>query len=143
MKVNFTNIDNTHILEYIRKNDIRDLSQDMILFCNGSLGKILKIKDNKDNYLKIEELINKLDTTDLIYILNHSEVLYKAKEEIWDLLEYINILLIKTKQIRKINCIKYVEEAKKRLSTNSNYDMTIDNLLIKMWEEINEEYNRC
>ena len=37
---------------------------------------------------------------------------------------------------------KYVEEAKKRLAANSNYDMTIDNLLMKMWEEINEKYSR-
>ena len=115
----------------------------MISYCNGSIGKILKIKDNIETYEKIEQLINNISKNDLVYILNNAETLYKAKEERYDLLEYINVLLLKTKEINKINCIKYVEEAKRRLNANSNYDMTIDNLLIKMWEEINEKYNRC
>ena len=39
--------------------------------------------------------------------------------------------------IQYTNCIKIVEETKDRLKKNSNYDMTIDNLLLKIWEEIN------
>ena len=35
------------------------------------------------------------------------------------------------------NCIKIVEDTKKRLKQNSNYDMCIDNMLFNMWEEIN------
>ena len=37
----------------------------------------------------------------------------------------------------EINCIKYVEDTKRRLVTNSNYDMTIDYLLIRIWEDCN------
>ena len=36
-----------------------------------------------------------------------------------------------------------IEEAKKRLVSNANFDMTIDNLLLKIWEEFNEKYSRC
>ena len=82
------------------------------------------------------KLISKIETKDLIYVLNNSEVLYSQKEFIYDLLEYINVLLLKSKQIEKINSVRHVEEAKRRLLANSNYEMTIDNLLIKMWEEI-------
>ena len=37
----------------------------------------------------------------------------------------------------KEEAIKIVEDTKKRLNFNSNYDMSIDNLLINIWEEFN------
>lgn len=143
IKINFNKLKYEELLEYASKNNIETLKTNMLLFADGSIEKVLKIKENEETYLQIENLINNLDKKNLIYILNNSEVLYKAKEEIYDILEYINILLLNTKEIEKINCIKYVEEAKRRLSSSSNYDMTIDNLLIKIWEEINEKYSRC
>ena len=33
-------------------------------------------------------------------------------------------------------CINIVEDTKKRLQSNANYDMTIDNMLMKMKEKI-------
>lgn len=144
MKINFNKIEDEEILKYIEENSIAGITPNMISFCSGSIGKVLNVRENKDNYLKLEELENKLDKEDLIYILNNAEILYKSKETIFELLEYLNVLLLKTKEIKKINCVKHVEEAKRRLTSNSNYDMTIDNLLIKMWEEINvEKYSRC
>lgn len=143
IKINFNKLKYEELLEYASKNNIETLKTNMLLFADGSIEKVLKIKENEETYLQIENLINNLDKKNLIYILNNSEVLYKAKEEIYDILEYINILLLNTKEIEKIKCIKYVEEAKRRLSSSSNYDMTIDNLLIKIWEGINEKYSRC
>lgn len=144
MKVSFNKIEDKDILNYIEENSIEGITTNMISFCNGSIGKIINVRDNKDDYLKLEELVKKLDKEDLVYILNNADILYKSKEIIFELLEYLNVLLLKTKEIEKINCIKYVEETKKRLTANSNYDMTIDNLLIKIWEEINSEnYSRC
>ena len=35
-----------------------------------------------------------------------------------------------------INAIHIVEETKKRILSNSNYDMSIDYLLLKLWEEL-------
>ena len=35
------------------------------------------------------------------------------------------------------NCINIVEDTKKRLKSNANYDMSIDNMLLKMWEQVN------
>jgi len=139
IKINFNKIDNELILKYIKENIADDITPNMLLFCDGSIGKALKIKEDKDNYLKIEELINNISANDLVHVLNNAEVLYKTKDMIYDLLEYINILLMQSRKMESVNCIKYVEEAKKRLMANSNYDMTIDNLLMKMWEEINVE----
>lgn len=143
MKINFNSLKDEEILYYINKNHLDTVTKNMISFCNGSIGKILKIKENKEKYLELEELINNMENKDLLYIFNNAEVLYSSKDCIYDLLEYINVLLLKSNKIKNINCVKYVEEAKKRLIANSNYDMTIDYLLIKMWEEINEKYSRC
>ena len=142
IKINFNKLKYEELLEYTNKNNIQGLKNNILLCSNGSIAKVIKIKENEENYLEIEELINNLDKKNLIYVLNNSEVLYKAKEEINEILEYINMLLLNTKEIEKINCVKHVEEAKRRLNTSSNYEMTIDNLLIKMWEEINEKYSR-
>ena len=54
-------------------------------------------------------------------------ILYKEKE-----------LKVKQKDGRYI-----IENTKNKLYTNCNYDMCIDELLIKIWEEINEKNSRC
>ena len=48
------------------------------------------------------------------------------------------VLMIRrcTKEMKKMNSIQYIEETKKRLLSNSNYDMCIDNMLFNMWEEL-------
>ena len=35
------------------------------------------------------------------------------------------------------NCITIVENTKKRLQQNANYDMCIDDMLFNIWEEVN------
>ena len=136
IKISFNKISDNEIEEYLKNNNI-DTNNDEINFFDGSIGKALKIQENIEDYKKIEEIINNMDKKNLIYILNNSQELYKQKDIIYDLLEYLNILLLNSKDINRIKCIEYTEEAKKRLNSNSNYDMTIDNLLIKMWEQIN------
>lgn len=136
IKVNFSKIDDEEILKYMKENITECINENIISFSQGSLGRAIRIRSYKDIYIQIEVLIENLQNRDLIYILNHAEVLYKCKDIIYDLLEYINILLLKSKEINKINCVKYIEDAKRRLMSNSNYDMTIDNLLMKMWEQI-------
>lgn len=136
IKINFNKLQEQDIIEYCTKNNI-NIEKSIISYAGGSIAKAIKIQNSKEEYQKVEEIIQKINEKDLIHILNNSEVLYKSKDNIFDLLDYINVLLIKTKEIQKINCIKYVEEAKKRLNSNSNYDMTIDLLLMNMFKECN------
>ena len=50
------------------------------------------------------------------------------------MLDYINILLLKKARKNYIyaNYIQIVEDTKKRLKQNGNYDMCIDNLLFNL-----------
>lgn len=136
IKINFTKLKDDEILEYTVKNNIK-IEKNMISYASGSIGKLIKIGELKEEYKKVDELIEQIDKKDLVHILNNSEVLYKSKENIFDLLDYINVVLLKTNEIQKINSIKYVEEAKRRLNSNSNYDMTIDWLLMQMFKQCN------
>ena len=74
----------------------------------------------------------------MIDTLNTADIIYKSQEDKYDILEYINIILYKKSKnnINYLNTIGIVEDAKKRLKANSNYNMAIDNLIMTIWEEI-------
>ena len=67
--------------------------------------------------------------------MSKMDILYKSKNEIQDILEYLNTIFIKKakQDIKYIDYIKYVEETKKNILSNCNYDMSIDNLLFKIF----------
>ena len=46
-------------------------------------------------------------------------------------------LKLSKSNINYIKCIKIVEETKRRLNSNANYDMSIDNMLLGLWEKSN------
>ena len=75
----------------------------------------------------------------MIDFLKKANLIYQSQDEKNDILDSINIILFnKSKQnIKYLNCIDYVEETKKRLSLYTNYNMCIDNMLFRIWEEMN------
>ena len=138
-KIHFDKIQNEKIKKYLAKNNMSDLSEDLLELADGSIKKAIEISKNQEGYITIEKIMNSIDKCDIIEILNLSEELYKSKETINRILENINIIALrKAKENAKFaNCIKVVEETKKRLKANSNYDMCVDNLLFSMWREVN------
>lgn len=147
MKIGFNKIDEKSFTQYIQNNSNIQFSKNIITMCDGSIGKWQKHKDKVEEYLKIEKIIQQIEKIDKLDLLVNSEILYKAKDDIMDYLEFINSVLynifLENKNIKYLNCVKIVEKIKKNLLSNSNFDMSIDNLLLKIWEEINEEYSWC
>ncbi len=139
MILRFVPIEDEKIKEYMKKNYNIDIEKKHFPIFQGSIGKAILLKDKQEEYDKIIEIINQLDKKDLIEIVKLSEILYKAKEEIFEILEYINILLLEKAKRNYLytNCIEIVENTKKRLKQNANYDMCIDNMVFNMWEEVN------
>ena len=139
MILHFNRLSDSEIKSYLQKqyNEL-SVTQSMLDIAGGSIGRAINLKDIQEDYSKVEEIINNLDKKDLIDIVQASEILYKSKENINDILDYINIILLKMAKENYIytNCIKIVENTKKRLAQNANYDMSIDDMLFKMWEEI-------
>ena len=138
-KIYFDKISNEDLKNYLIKNNISDISEDLLEIADGSIKKALEISENKESYYSIENIMNNIEKCDIIEILNLAVELYKSKETIYSILENINVIALKKSRTNPkfARCIKVVEETKKRLKANSNYDMCIDNLLFGMWREVN------
>ena len=80
---------------------------------------------------------------DIIELINKSEIIYESKNDIMEILNYINVYLYQKMREdclnnkKYINSMEIVEKTKSKLNSNSNYDMSIDFLLFKLWEELN------
>lgn len=87
-------------------------------------------------YDELKEVFSQVQKYKSIDLLNKFDALYKNKEKIFQILELVNIILFeKVKEDASyLNYIDYVEETKRKLKQNGNFDMCIDNLILKIWE---------
>ena len=144
MSIKFHNIEDRDLMLYAKnKLGYTNISNNFLKSFDGSIGKMIKLKDFREKYDKIDLLISDILKKDLIEIMLDGKILYD-KENIYDILDYIIVCLYSKKEENEkyLNCIRYVNECELRLKSNSNFDMSIDNLLFKMWEELNERSNR-
>lgn len=76
----------------------------------------------------------------LIDMFNKFDILYKSKDVILDVLDYMQSIIcnyiIENKEYgqKYLKLPSNVEEAKAKLKSNNNYDMCIDNLLMSLLE---------
>lgn len=131
----FEPIETEKIKTYLKQNyPDQEISENIVNLSQGSIGKAIKLHEHKNIYENIEKILINMQNKDLIEIVQMAEEIYKTKEEISSILDYMNVILLNlSKQnIKYIRCIEIVEQTKKRLKANSNYDMCIDNLLFNM-----------
>ena len=139
MILRFNKISDENIVKFLEENfQTKVNSQSMLEAFQGSIGKAIQLQDKQEEYEQIENVIINLEKRDKIDTLNKAEVIYKAKEEKFEILDYINIILldIAKKSSKYAMCINIVEDTKRRLQSNANYDMSIDNMLLKLWEQV-------
>jgi DNA polymerase-3 subunit delta' len=137
IKFQFQNLSDEEIKQYFRMaNQVIDDS--IIKIFGGSIEKALKLKDNLDTYKNIKNIFKNIENLSGLQILNLKETIFKDKDEIFSILDYINTIFFDKilENIKTANkyqkCIEIIEESKLRLKRNSNYDMTIDNLLLTL-----------
>ena len=139
-KIYFEKISNEEIKQYLKKEfETDDIDEELLEIADGSIKRAIEVKENRETYRMLEKIMEDIDNSDIIDVLNAASELYKSKEIIFTILENINIIAMKKARTnaKYANCIKVVEDTKKRLKANSNYDMCIDNLLFNMWREVN------
>ena len=140
MILHFEEISEEEILKYLEENyQIKINSQIMIKAFQGSIGKAIELKDKQEQYEKIENLIYGLEKMDVVDLVNKAEFLYSSKDDKTEILDYMEVILMdiaKTSN-KYAQTIEIVEQTKKRLAANANYDMSIDNMLFKIWETVN------
>jgi DNA polymerase-3 subunit delta' len=137
LKVVFDNLNDDVLKEYLEvKLGFNNISDNMLKAFAGSIGTASKLYQNIELYTKIEQFVNKISSLNQIQLLKQGKVLYE-KDIIKDVLDYFVVCLYSngTKDIRYLNCIDYVVEALEHFKYNSNFDMTLDNMLIKIAEE--------
>ena len=137
--IKFQTIEDEHIKKYLSQNyEIENISEDMLAIFGGSIGKAEYLKDKTELFSNIIEIIHSIKKIDLPDVLKKADIIYKSQDDKNDILEAMNVILYKmSKQdIRFLNCIDIVEDTKKRLNANANYNMSIDNMLFKIWEEM-------
>lgn len=147
-KIFFEKISDENLKTYI-KEKIGDVhfEESMIKLSEGSIGKCIEISKKQEILKKIEDFINNIENMDEVQIINASSFFNENKEDINLILDYIYILIFnKTKdfsnKIKYIFAMEKVQKAKEKLSKSNNFDMTIDNMLIEIWREINEKNYR-
>lgn len=148
-KIFFQKLEDYDIIKYINENfNNIFLEKDMLKLCEGSISKTKTIIEKIDLLNSIKSLINEIDLIDELSFIQKNQFFYDNKDDIILILEYLYILLFEKINTKSnningyINSMQIVQNTKIKLSNSNNYDMTIDNMLIKIWGEINEKNYR-
>ena len=147
-KIVFKQIEEKTLKEYLEKEKkFSNITQADLEIFDGSIGNALKWQQKSELYNQIENFFITMDKKGKIDILNNQNVIYQNKEEILNIINYMNNLFLKkmkeeinnrSKVARYIDCVQILEKTKKRLKSNANFDMCIDNMLLSIWESIYE-----
>lgn len=144
-KMVFQKISKEELKQYIQENNLFSEVSDSILdTLNGSIGKAYLLKEKQELYEGIKPIFETIESVDKIDFIKKSDALYKAKEDIQESLNFANVILCKKakEDARFLSCTNIIENAKNKLKQNANFDMTIDDMLFHLWEEIHEKYSR-
>lgn len=120
------------------KKSFPELSEEQIELLDGSLKQKDTIKEKEEEYKSLIEFTDNLNKG-IPYLMNNTKILYDGKNNINELLDYLNIILLNKKMF---NGIEYVEKTKRKLQLNNNYEMCIDYLIINLYKCKNNK-NHC
>ena len=137
--IRFEDLTNEEISQILNTND-----QDIIKLCEGSVANAETISQKKEIFDNLKIIANLLGKNSLIDVFNNSDLLYLSKDDIMTLLDFLNIIFFeKAKEnLRYSKAITIIEETKKKILSNNNYDMCIDYMLMHIWEDINDKSSR-
>ena len=122
------------------KKSFPDLSEEQIELLDGSLKQKDTIKEKEEEYKSLIEFTDNLNKG-IPYLMNNTKILYDGKNNINELLDYLNIILLKKKMFNGIEYVE-VEKTKRKLQLNNNYEMCIDYLIINLYKCKNNK-NHC
>lgn len=105
-----------------------------ILFTETSIDELTE--EDKEKYDELEKIFGNVEKHKSVELLNKLDILYKDKEGIFNNLAFINMIFFDKlkKDASYAEYITYVEDTKRKLKANSNFDMCIDYLILKIWE---------
>lgn len=92
-------------------------------------------EEEQRRYTELEKFFGNVKEYTILDVINKIAVLYEDKENVFENLDFINMILIKKAKtdLEYLNYIDIVEETKNKLKANSNFDMCIDYLILNIW----------
>ena len=136
-RVLFQKIEDSLLKKFLKDQyGYSNLTNNLIEFFQGSIKNAINMQENKDIYEQLDRVFCNVGNYNILDAINSLEVLYKNKENINDILDYVKFLFYQNirNNPQYISYIEEIESTKNRLRANSNYDMCIDRLLFKIWE---------
>ena len=129
--VNFNNISNEEVKNYISKNYKTELSSNILQFVHGSIGNAVTIIENNmiDKLNKIDTLFSHVKNKQAVEALNFVQ---NAKLNEYEI-DYLEFLLYSNSYW---SCVKFTQKAKNRLKMNGNYDIVCDNMILNIIDNI-------
>lgn len=142
--VKFVQLSSSEIKEYVSKYLEENVKDEMIEYCGGSIGKAIEVLEHSETYEAISKAFENIQSKSIKSFWDDCKILYD-KENIYNLLDFLIVLFYsKSKEeIKYLYCVDTINEAIKRLKVNTNFEMSIDNMLLKIWEAFNEKSDRC
>lgn len=136
--IKFKALQKQEIKQYVKQKYNEELPENLLQFFEGSIGKTQNFEEKKELYSLVFKIAENIEKLDLIDFLKSTEEIYNYQNEKFELLENVNVCFYnKSKEdFRFLNCINIIEDTKKRLIANGNFNMCIDNMLFKLWEEL-------
>lgn len=130
--INFEGLASSTIYDYILKNKGVSLSDKVLKYLDGSLGQAIYLVDNNysEKFELVEQLYKKIISKDYIASSKCLENIDFSDNVILEYLEHILYMN------NKYSSIKFVEKARTRLKNNGNYDIVIDNMILKIINSI-------
>lgn len=126
----FSKINNQDLLK-----SASNLTEEQVELLDGSFEKLPELEAKTEEYESVKRIVDTLKNKELVDVLNNSDVLYNGKDVIGELLDFLNIVFMKNGLIEPI---EIVEKTKTKLKYNNNYEMCIDNLLMKCYKAIHK-----
>ena len=139
-KINFQPISDEELKLFLEKEGLTNITNNMLKTMDGIIAKAYELQEFKEIYKIIEDTLIKRRQLSKIHFLNSFLPIYKEKDNINAILEYMNVVLFHEakKDVKCLDCIEKVEIAKNRIKQNANLDMTLDNMIFSIWEIANK-----
>ena len=116
-----------------------NIDKELYRYARGSIGKLEKIKDSTyiESVLQLEKALSYNDLLEMNKALTKIKDNKTVKENINEILDLLIVKLNSEIQIdysKKIGQIEIIEECRRNLKRNSNFDITLDVMMVKLWE---------
>ena len=136
IKINFQELSIKELKQYFENNG-ETINEKFLDIYQGSIGRAKKISGQEGIYLELEECISNIKN------LNKVEFVKRCtkdinKDNIKDILEYLNILMFKfgKDNLKYLEVISEINDAIKQCRFNCNVEMVTDNLFINMYDAV-------